>query len=154
VVPGFSIHARHGSREGGGAAVAHPVRIGRRLKTTVGPTCGAHASAAAGGGSGGERGAGCWGRGWAAAAAWAVRGRGPRRGCAAHFLFPFLFFYFKTDFLQFNSCSKTKQNKRKQINKNQAKIMLQHECKLKHVSTLYLILFNFVNYLIIPKNSN
>jgi len=27
--------------------------------------------------------------------------------------------------------------------------MLQHECNLKHVSTLYFILFNFVNYLII-----
>jgi hypothetical protein len=68
----------------------------------------------------------------------AVAGRG---GDALPTFF-FLFFYFKTDFLQFNSCSKTKQNKRKQINKIKQKLC----CSMNAISNTFLpyILFYLI----------
>jgi len=86
----------------------------------------------------------CWGAGVRGARllrelgrCWAVRERGGR--CP--------FFYFKTDFLLFLSCSKTQTRTTKQIKQNKCSSMNA----FKHVSTLYFILFNFVNYLINAK---
>ena len=92
----------------------------------MGPTCGAHASAAAGGGSAGARGARPL-RGWAAAhsgAAGERRGRWaegrPAQGEGKSFFFFSFIFFFKTDFsylfLSSNKIIQAQANKSNKIN--------------------------------------
>jgi len=109
-------------KEGGGSHSRGPRVSGR----------GAGAGRAAGATAASELG----GRGWAAA--------GPGVGSP-------LFFFNRNRFLLFSFlASKQKQNKHQQINKIKQKLCSSMNA-YKHVSTLYLILFNFVNYLINAK---
>ena len=119
--------------------VASRVRLGRRWKKVVGPTRGAHASAA-GGWSWARCRRCCRGR-----AGGARLGRcRPRSGLSP-------LFFNRNKFLLFSFlASKQKQNKHQQINKIKQKLCSSMNA-YKHVSTLYLILFNFVNYLINAK---